>query len=176
MTWKSYAAMSGATVLAGWLASSPPSNTQGTTAGAPTPSPRRSPVAATDIEDQATRLQSRLRTVREYAVPERDPFRFAARPERVVRDEPAFAPAIPIEPVDPVPVGPRITVSGIAEEQVGGQVQRTAVLSSPMGVLLVREGQDVLGYYRVSRIEAEAVEFVTLGDGSTVRLSLGTTP
>ena len=176
MTWKSYAAVSGATVLAGWLASSPPSNAPGSTAGSPTPAPRRSPVATTDIEQQAARLQSRLRSVREYAEPQRDPFRFAVRSERVVRDEPAFVPASPIEPVDLVPAGPRIAVSGIAEEQVDGRVQRTAVLSSPMGVLLVREGEDVLGYYRVSKIEAEAVELVTLGDGSAVRLPLGTAP
>ena len=138
------------------------------------PSPRRQSPAATDIEQQAARLQLRLRSVREYAEPQRDPFRFAARPQRVVRDEPAFVPATPIEPVEPVPTGPRITVSGIAEEQVDGRVQRTAVLSSPMGVLLVREGEDVLGYYRVSRIEAEAVEFVALGDGTSVRMTLGT--
>ena len=176
MTWKSYTAVSGATVLAGWLASSPPSNAPGTTAGSPAQAQRRPPAAATDIEQQAERLQSRMRTVREYAEPQRDPFRFAERAQRAVRNEPAFEPAAPIEPVELEPAGPRITVSGIAEEQMDGQVRRTAVLSSPMGVLLVREGEDVLGYYRVSRIEAEAVEFVTIGDGSAVRMSLGTTP
>ena len=85
MTWKSYAAVSGATVLAGWLASSPPSNTPGSTAGSATRSPRRPSPAATDIEQQAARLQSRLRSVREYA-------RAAARPVSIRRPSSACRP------------------------------------------------------------------------------------
>jgi hypothetical protein len=50
-------------------------------------------------------------------------------------------------------------------------VERTAILSSPSGVLLVHEGDPVLGDYRVSRIEAEAVELVKT-DGSILRLTL----
>ena len=50
-------------------------------------------------------------------------------------------------------------------------MERTAILSSPSGVLLVREGDVVLGDYRVGRIESEAVELVKT-DGSTLRLTL----
>jgi hypothetical protein len=60
----------------------------------------------------------------------------------------------------------------VAEDVVGDRVERTAILSSPGGVLLVREGDDVAGQYRVSKIENEAVELVRLSDGSALRLSL----
>ena len=67
MNWKSYAAVSGATVLAGWFASTPPSNAP---AGAPAPSapqPAAAANAPTDIELQAMRLQARLGAERVYA-------------------------------------------------------------------------------------------------------------
>lgn len=172
MNWKSYAAVSGATVLAGWFASTPPSNAP---AGAPAPSapqPAAAANAPTDIELQAMRLQARLRAERAYAEPSRDPFRFAPRREPAAeRDQPA-ADAPPAPVVDAAPPGPMVSLSGIAEDQVDGRTQRTAVLSSPGGVLLVREGEEILGYYRVGRIEAEAVELISLSDGTLLRLSL----
>ena len=76
MTWKAYAAVSGATVLAGWLASSPPAN-----APTGTTSPARSPraqdaSASSDIQAQAERLRTGLQVERNYAAPQRNPFRF----------------------------------------------------------------------------------------------------
>ncbi|MGH9256278.1 MAG: hypothetical protein ACRD3C_17105 [Vicinamibacterales bacterium] len=171
MTWKSYAAMSGATVVAGWLAASPPSNTPAATAVSQTRSPRAVTPAENDIEHQAARLQSRLRTAREYAAPRRNPFRFAAR----TADAPDLAargvPEASASPVDLTPAAPQVSLSGIAEEQVDGRAERTAILSSPAGVLLVREGEEILGYYRVTRIESEAVELTAVGDGATRRLT-----
>ena len=75
--------------------------------------------------------------------------------------------------VPEAPAAPRVGLSGVAEEQVDGRTERTAVLSSPMGVLLVRENEDVFGFYRVVRIENEAVELLRTSDGSAVRLTLG---
>jgi hypothetical protein len=174
MTWKSYAAVSGATVLAGWLASSPPSNAPTTGArAASNPAPRRRAEAATDIEEQAARLQSRLQVARAYAEPQRNPFRFAER--RSAAPNPReLAPVVEAPPpIDPVPAGPRISGAGIAEEQLDGRVERTAILSSPMGVLLVHEGDTVLDDYRVGRIEAESVELVRLSDGTSTQLTFG---
>jgi len=175
MTWKSYAAVSGATVLAGWLASSPPSNapTSGTRA-ASSPAPRRRVEAATDIEEQAAHLQSRLQVARAYTEPQRNPFRFAER--RSATPSPG-GPAPVVEAPPPIavaPAGPRVSVAGIAEEQLDGRLQRTAILSSPMGVLLVHEGDTVLDDYRVGRIEAESVELVRLSDGTSTQLTFGT--
>ena len=186
MTWKSYAAMSGATVLAGWLASTDPSNAPAdvseqagagpgvargsqtlmtSSAAAPTP---------TDIELQAMRLQARLRTARDYPQPVRDPFLFA----------PSRAPAAPAQAARPVadvppplpvnlgPPAPQIALSGIAEDQVDGRSVRAAILSTPTGVLIVRDGEEILGFYRVARIESEAVELVPIGGGPARRLAL----
>jgi hypothetical protein len=77
--------------------------------------------------------------------------------------------------VTPIPAAPApapLTLSGIAEDQqTNGDVSRTAVVSTPSGVELVREGDQLLGY-RVARIESEAVELVSLADGSVLRISL----
>jgi hypothetical protein len=186
MTWKSYAAVSGATVLAGWLASAQPSNAP---AGAPSPQTRSgsdprvarggqtrmtAANAPTDIELQAMRLQARLRPGREYPQPMRDPFRFAARRTAaapIEGDRIADASAPPA-PANPPPPAPTVSLSGIAEDQVDGRPVRAAVLSTPVGVLIVREGDEILGFYRVARIEPDAVELVATGDGATRRISL----
>lgn len=177
MTWKTYAAVSGATVIAGWLASSPPSNTP---APAAARQPRRAAAtvatrdAEADIEQQAARLQARTREQPDFHEPARNPFNFGAReapPDPVAAGEPEPA---PVQEFVPVPPPPPVGLSGIAEERSGEFVERTAVLSSPSGVLLVREGDEVLGQYRVSRIDADAVELTALSDGTPLRLSLRT--
>ncbi len=172
MTWKAYATVSSATVLAGWLAASPPVNTPtGTTS--PARSPRAQDAsAASDIEAQAERLRTGLQGERNYTAPQRNLFRFEQRsevgPELVERGT-AFEPEPVPEAVATPP--PPMSLSGIAEDQVNGAISRTAVVSSPAGVELVREGDELLGY-RVARIESDAVELVRTSDGSTRRLTL----
>ena len=172
MSWKSYAAVSGATVLAGWLASTPPANTPAGNTNAQVRGVASLSPAASDIERQADRLQSRALRDAVYAQPSRNLFRFGVR----LSDRSAAISAetaAPREVIAPVRAGPIVRLSGIAEDQVDGHVERTAVLSSPAGVVLVRTGDDVLGAYRVASIESEAVELVTIADGTSVRLSLG---
>jgi hypothetical protein len=175
MTWKVYATISGATVLAGWLASAPP---------AKAPSPALSPpgsqpaAAASDIEREATRLQARVRREAIYAQPQRNPFRFSAGRSIAIPPRDVPEPRRPddtLAPAVPAPPPPTVSLSGIAEDQGGQRLERTAILSSPAGVLLVHEGDDVLGQYRVTKVESEAVELVKLSDGTTVRLSLKST-
>lgn len=174
MTWKAYAAVSGATVLAGWLASAPPANAPGSTAIAPSRPASRRAAAPSDIEREAMRLQARGRSGAIYTQPQRDPFRFSAG--RPVASRPGGDVPAPERPNDTlVPSAappPPVSLSGIAEDQVGQRLERTAILSSPAGVLLVHEGDDVLGQYRVAKVESEAVELVKLTDGTTLRLSL----
>jgi|SRR5688572_25842727 len=172
MSWKSYAAVSGATVLAGWLASTPPSNTSDGTASAPRQPAARAD-AASDIEREAERLRVRVQPEVEYAQPQRNPFRFGgARPNVDRGGDLAFTPpSAPPAAAVPVVAPPSVKLSGIAEDQKGQQMERTAILSSPSGVMLVREGDPVLGDYRVGRIESEAVELVK-DDGTTLRLTL----
>ena len=173
MTWKAYAAVSGATVLAGWLASAPPANAPDSASPAPRQPAARRATAPSDIEREAMRLQARVRREAEYAQPQRNLFRFGAvRPiaGRQADVPEAASPADTFVPAVPPP--PPVSLSGIAEDQVDLRVERTAILSSPVGVLLVHEGDDVLDQYRVGRIESEAVELVKLADGTTLRLSL----
>lgn len=173
MTWKSYAAVSGATVLAGWLASTSPSSApEGAASVSRRPGSLPAAVAS-DIAREAERLQVRLRREVTYAQPQRNLFRFGeGRPDAERGgDIPARAPAEIFEELAPVPVPPPVSLSGIAEDQKGQDVERTAILSSRAGVLLVHEGDEVAGEYRVTRIESEAVELVK-SDGSVLRLSL----
>ena len=172
MTWKSYAAVSGATVLAGWFASTPPSNTPTHATSGSASRPRATTSVSSDIEQQAVRLQARGRADHPFAESQRNPFRFEARAaashrETVIEPRPA-EPTAPVEPPRPM-----VSVSGIAEDQVDGRTERTAILSSPAGILLVHEGDEVLGRYRVARIEGEAVELVGLTTADTIRLRLG---
>jgi hypothetical protein len=67
---------------------------------------------------------------------------------------------------------PSITLAGVAEDPLQSGVERTAILSSPTGVLLARVGDEILGQYRVAAVEEGAVELLSLTDGSTIRLSL----
>lgn len=109
-----------------------------------------------------------------YRAPARNPFWFGSRD---VRDALPAGPA-GSEPRDPAPAEsmapapPAVTLSGVAEDRVGERVERTAVLSSPGGVLLVREGDEVLGQFRVASIERDAIELKRLTDGGSVRLTL----
>lgn len=173
MNWKSTAVVSGAGLLSMWFAASPPSPAPPTAARSVEQMSAGAVATASDIERQAARLQARLRTEAEYRQPSRNLFRFGAR----VSDRPAVAapPSTGPEPVTaPAPPPVMVSLSGVATDQVGDRTVRTAVLSSPSGVLLVREGDDVLGQYRVERIGEDAVELKRLSDGATLRLTLKT--
>ena len=171
MTWKSYAAVSGATVLAGWLASTPPANAPTASAPSLAPAALRRTAQAPDIEQEAARLQARVRRESAYAQPRRNPFRFGAAGSTASPEinAPAAAPAEAMSA--PALAPPPIALAGVAEDQIDQRIERTAILSSPAGVLLVSEGDDVVGEYRVTRIESEAVELVKHADGGTLRLS-----
>jgi hypothetical protein len=127
--------------------------------------------ASSDIEEQASRLQARIRREAAYARPQRNPFQFeAARPAAEAVPEQRELPGEVSGPVTASP--PTVTLAGVAEDRLQEGIERTAILSSQAGVLLVRVGDEVLGLYRVSNVEEEAVELVSLADGSTLRLSL----
>jgi len=173
MTWKSYAAASGATVLAGWLASTPPVGVVANSPPAPSRSSRAAASPSSDIVEQATRLQARIRRETAYVRPQRNPFQFeAARPDAeaaAATGEPALSDALPAPLIN---AAPSVTLAGVAEDPRQDGVERTAILSSPSGVLLVRVGDEVLGRYRVTAVDEGAVELLSLADGSTLRLSL----
>jgi hypothetical protein len=173
MSWKSYAVVSGATVLAGWLASAPPSSAP--ESAAPVTRPATSaPVRESDIAQQAERLQLRARPEVTFPQPHRNLFRFGAGQADADRGgDIADVPPVQPETIAPaIPMPPPVKLSGVAEDQRGDRLVRTAILSSLSGVLLVMEGDEIPGGYRVSRIESEAVEIVRTVDGTTFRLTL----
>ena len=109
---------------------------------------------AVDIVHQADRLRARLHPTTAYTEPARDPFRFGARPKPsapVTAPRPAETPVTPLAVVPPAPTL-RIALSGIAEDTSGGTLVRTAVISMPDDVLLVKEGDTIAGQYRVTSI------------------------
>ena len=172
MTWKSYAAVSGAGLLATYLVSSPPAVTPGRT-------PVRQAAATSgaaetfDIADEASRLQAQVPRAVEYDEPSRNPFRFGARQ--------AARPAPPVEALEqdappaavdaPILQPPSLRVAGIAVATVDGERIRTAILITPDGAVEVREGATVGGRYRVTRIDDTAVELADR-DGRFERLPL----
>ena len=173
MHWKSTAVVSGAGLLSMWFAASPPAPAPSTAARSVEQMSAGAVATASDIEQQAARLQARLRAETEYRQPSRNLFRFDARvSERPVAaaPPPAASPAVLL----PAPPPLMISLPGIATDQAGDKTVRTAVLSSPSGVLLVHEGDDVLGQFRVETIGEDAVELTRLSDGTTLRLTLKT--
>jgi hypothetical protein len=171
MTWKVYAAMTGAGILATYFASAPPTFAPGAPAARPDAVAQVPTPPARDIQQQAARLQTRLHQDVEYREPSRDPFRFNARTAPAPRAERAVEP--PPEPVT-VAVTPAeplvIRLSGVATNSVNGERRRTAILSTPQGIVEAREG-DTVGPYRVVRVEDDAVELAA-ADGTTRRITL----
>lgn len=175
MTWKSTAVVSSAGLLVTWLASTPPTH-RGTSDAVSAPSAARTEAAAVEIQREADRLGARLDQVAGYRQPARNPFRFGAGPV-VTRATPATAPSVPVDGMPTADASTavpsfRVALAGIAEEQVGETVVRTAILSTPDDVLLVKVGERVGDRYTVGAISADAVELVRLADGVTVRLPL----
>ena len=120
----------------------------------------RGAALAAEIE----RLHERLRPT---AAPEhnRNLFQFAPRAEApaAIAAPPPVAP-----PPAPVPAAPPFKLIGIAEDSG----TRTAILSSPAQLLMVKDGDVVLSKYRVTGISTDAIELSDTADGSVLRLVL----
>jgi hypothetical protein len=109
-----------------------------------------------------------------FPQPHRNLFRFGAGQADADRGgDIAVPPVQPETTITPaIPTPPPVKLAGVAEDQRGDRLVRTAILSSLSGVLLVVEGDEIPGGYRVSRIESEAVDIVRTVDGMTFRLTL----
>lgn len=178
MDWKSTAVISGAGILATWVFSMPATHPSATVGVAPSIRALQGTAAASiDIQREAARLQMRVHHApSDVASSEssRNPFRFGGRPARAAATRPVgtSAPAQPAPVIPQAPPPPRLTLDGIATDMVGDQPQRTAMLNTDAGVVLAREGDDVAGQFRVTKIATDAVELVKISDGSVLRLAL----
>jgi hypothetical protein len=177
MDWKSTAVISGAGVLATWFFSMPPAHVPPSAsvtkpnAIAPVVTSTRTSSAAIDIQQEAARLQVRPRPEPHYSEPSRNPFRFdeGRRPPQSASAAAAAIAAAPVAPLPPPP--PRIALDGIAGDTVDGKDQRTAILNTDAGEMLVKEGDQVAGY-RVVKVATDAVELTKIDDGAVLRLGL----
>ena len=173
MTLKSYLLLSGGGLLATYLVTSQPGVTPERPAARTT---ARSAPATVDIQEEAARLETRVRQEVEYREPSRNPFVFGAR--QAARPS-APAVHVPVDAPPPVePEAPPIRLLGVAS----ADGKRTAFLATPQGLVEVREGDTVTqdlsagtperrSFYRVGRIEEDAVELVG-SDGTSRRLLL----
>jgi hypothetical protein len=168
MTWKLYAVVSAGAFVATYLLSTPKSEGVRPAQAGVSASAGQTKAAA-DIQELAARLHVRVPSAGTYREPRRDPFNFETRPQRIAA--PAFVPP-PMVAAAPVPVLPSVTLSGIASDTVDGAVRRSAVLSTPAGVLIVREGESVGGLYTVVSIAEESIELEATADGSRRSLRL----
>jgi len=175
MTWKSTAVVSAAGLFATWLASAPPLRPPPPSAYASSPTAARTEAVAAEIQEQASRLHVRIQEAVAYREPSRNPFRFSAR----IHARPAPVTSNPQpqpdgEPMTSAPVRPTllIALSCIAQDTIDGRTVRTAIISTPDGIQLVKEGDMLAGQYKVVAVGADAVELARVSDGSTVRLGL----
>ena len=172
MTWKLYAVVSAGAFAATYVMSSPKTELATNTASAAAPqSSSRQRAAETEIEALANSLHVRLKSDAVFQTPGRDPFRFQTRVEKPSAFVPP--PAVSASAPVPAPVLPVLSLSGIATDVVDGMPRRSAVVSMPTGVLIVREGESVAGLYNVIAIGEDSIELESTGDGArrTLRLS-----
>ena len=187
--WKWKVTATGATALAGWLASEPIQppgalNRASTdmSRGATTATQNaRNAVTVSDIERQASRLAAAAPLaeaggrphVETEAPPARNLFRFqprqspptARRVTAPTRPDPG-----PLVPPTPTPFPLRLT--GIATDLVDGMAQRTAVVRSPSGLELAKDGELVAPGYRVVTVGESSIEVERLSDGERPQLLL----
>src|SRR5262245_4122776 len=174
MTWKLYAAVSAGAFAATYLMSVPKTELAqpaASSARAAAQSPRQS-AAESEIAALGDSLHVRLQSNAAFRAQGRDPFQFQAR----VQQRPsAFVPppAVVANVPPPPPPLPVLSLSGIASDVVDGKPQRSAVISLPNGVLIVREGESVAGLYTVVAIGEDTIELESPGDGSHRTLRLG---
>jgi hypothetical protein len=125
---------------------------------------------AADVQSQAERLRQRLAAA-PAPQPVRNPFVFAQKAAQVAAVPPRRA-ALPVqEPA--APPEPNLTLLGIAEDKTPKGLSRTAILGTDGNdVLMVTEGQEFAGRYRVVAIGPDVIELKDILTGATRRLAL----
>ena len=172
--WKWSLAATGATAMAGWLAS-PPLEPAGAT-------PRRGaaieasqsdvgPAAVAEIQEQARRLTSRLAPRPASGAPARNPFQFGMRP--VAPRAPAVTASAAAPAVVDAPAPFPLHLAGVAVDTIDGVDTRTAIISGPAGIELAKAGQPAAPGYRVVTVGEAFAEVERLSDGVRERLILG---
>ena len=155
--------------LLAWLAGAATSNRT----SVPLPIVQRTPIEmrGEELAVEIARLQERLRPTTTPRQPGRNLFSFHAAAARAARMAPIVAAPAPA-PVEAPPALPALKLAGIAEDEGPEGPMRTAVISGQGQLFLVKEGDSVVQRYRVTKISADVVELIDLGDNSIRRLAL----
>lgn len=124
------------------------------------------------LQSEIGRLHERLGPT---AVPSRsrDLFRFTPRAPRrsVVAPPAAVAEAAPVAPAAE-PIRPAFSLIGIAEDLTPEGVVRTAIISGPGDVFLVKVGDTFRAQYRVDQVSGDAVQVIDTATGASTTLAL----
>ena len=158
--------------LAAWLAGGVPANHS----AAPLPFAQRSPAPTIDartaaLETEIGRLHDRLRPSTTPLAPGRNLFRFHAP---AVAPSAAPAPPLPAPAIapPPEPTAPAMRLIGIAEDPGADGPVRIAFISTGGQLFNVKEGETILGRYRIAKITSDVVELTDTIDGSIKRFAL----
>ena len=158
--------------LLAWLAGAATSNRT----VAPPPIVQRTTieVRGDELAVEVARLHERLRPAATPRQPGRNLFSFQAAGARAARVAPIVAAPAPalVEAPAGVPALPALKLAGIAEDAGPEGPVRTAIISGQGQLFLVKEGESVMLRYRVTKISADVVELIDLGDNSIRRLAL----
>lgn len=143
-----------ALALATWFASA-------STSGVRAPVITVAPVRPTALDRSSAVLQSEIARLHERIGPtstpsgSRDLFRFNVRaPQRPVQARPAVVAA---EAAPVVALRPALKLIGIAEDNAESGIVRTAIVSAPGELFLVKVGELIGGRYHVDQVSADAV-------------------
>jgi hypothetical protein len=163
----------GTTLLVAWLASAASVTRQ---TASPATARRVTEVVqidaiAADVQLQAARLRTRLKSAPALQAPLRNPFAFS---RVAVPVRPAAAPRVAAAVHQEETLSePPLELVGVAEQKADPGPKRTAMISAPGDQLfMVTEGQELAGRYRVSAIGADAVELLDVVSGARRRLAL----
>ena len=126
-----------------------------------------------ELANEIARLQERLRPTSSPRQPGRNLFVYRAAAPHAPRPAFAAAPAALPTPSAPLtPAVPSLKLAGIAEDTGADGPIRTAIISGEGQLYMVKEGDAVTPRYRVTKIAADVVELVDVGDNSVRRLAL----
>jgi hypothetical protein len=163
------AALSGMALVGVWWVSAAPPQSE------PVPTTRAT-APPTPVERLAAEMRLRTDGLRDHGrvapmpTASRNPFKFdgerpPSAPARTPKPPPA--PAVPATPPEP-----ELRLIGVAENQAGDAIERTAIISGLGQLFLVKPGESVTSRYTVVAIGADAVELRDTGTGQPRRIGL----
>lgn len=126
-----------------------------------------------ELAGEIARLHERLRPTATPSQPGRNLFAFHA-----MRARASAAPLGPVpmpaltEAARPLATQPSLKLAGIAEDAGADGPVRTAFIAGEGQLFMVKEGENVTARYKVTKISADVVELVDLGDNTVRRLAL----